>query len=70
MTIEFERQQLRALALQPIRQLQAYSADHTVACRAGGVIAFHIRGITPGTYAWDLEKVLSATALRAKFPSL
>ena len=68
MTIEFERQELRALAILPIRHLPDYSADYSAACRTGSVLASHINGITPATYGWALEKILSATALRAKFP--
>lgn len=69
MTIEFERQELQALFLQPINHLPDYSADYTVACRAGSVIASQIIGITPGAYGWALEKILSATVMRAKFPT-
>lgn len=68
MTIEFERHQLRELSLKPIPRLPGYSADYNVACRTGSVIASKIIGITPGTYGWALEKILSATVMRAKFP--
>lgn len=69
MTIEFERQELQALSLQPIKHLPDYSADYTAACRAGSVIAAQNFGITPGTYGWALEKILSTTVMRAKFPT-
>lgn len=69
MTIEFERHELRELSLKPIRDLPGYSADYSVACRTGSVIASKIIGITPGTYGWALEKILSATVMREKFPT-
>jgi hypothetical protein len=65
MTIAFERQELRALLLQPIRQLPGYSADFTAACRVGTVMAAHTYGLVNPPYSWALDKVLSATALRA-----
>ncbi|MDB5580328.1 MAG: hypothetical protein JWR80_5504 [Bradyrhizobium sp.] len=65
MTIAFERQELRALALQPIRHLPRYSADYTVACRVGTVMAAHTLGLVDPSYSRALDKVLSATALRA-----
>jgi hypothetical protein len=39
MTIDFERQELRALALLPIRHLPAYAADWSVTCRVGKAVA-------------------------------
>jgi hypothetical protein len=69
MTIEFERQELRALALHSIRHLPDYSADYAAACRVGSVLAATFIGVTPGTYGWALEKILSATVMRAKFPT-
>jgi hypothetical protein len=68
MTIPFERQELRALALLPIRQLPAYSADYTVTCRVGIIVSCHLIGITPATYGRDLEKTLDDNVLREKIP--
>ena len=67
MTIAGERQKLRALALQPIRQLPAYSADHTAAYRVGTLMAAHTIGMINPTYRWELERTLSGTALRSIF---
>ena len=64
MTIEFERQELRALVLTPIRQLPDYSADYTVVHRVGTMIASYPSEISLKTYGWDLERTLSATASR------
>jgi hypothetical protein len=41
MGIEYERQELRALMLLPIRQLPPYSADYIVASRVGKAVAKH-----------------------------
>jgi hypothetical protein len=41
MSIEYERQELRALALLPIRHLPAYSADVDVTFRVGKAVAAH-----------------------------
>ncbi len=41
MTIQFERQELRALALLPIRHLPPYEVDYTVACRVGKAVSVH-----------------------------
>jgi hypothetical protein len=67
MTIDFERQELRALALLPIRQMPDYSTDYIAACRVGTVIAAHTVGLVNATHSWALERVLSDTALRSKF---
>lgn len=58
MTIEFERQELRALGPRPIRQLPDYSADYTVPHRVGTVVASQLSEITVKTYGWDLERTL------------
>ena len=63
MTIAFERQELRALALRPIRHLPSYSTDYTSASRVGIVLANHKAGVDPSC-RWDLERTLSAAALR------
>lgn len=41
MTISYERQELRRLALLPIRHLQDYADDYTVNCRVGKIISAH-----------------------------
>jgi hypothetical protein len=41
MTIAYERQELRALMLLPIRHLPAYSDDYSVTCRVGKAVAAH-----------------------------
>lgn len=67
MTIAFERQELRALALKPIRHLPGYSADYTVACRVGTLMTAHTIGLANPSYRWELEKTLSGAALRTVF---
>jgi hypothetical protein len=41
MTTQYERQELRILALKPIMELPAYSADYAVTCRVGKAVAAH-----------------------------
>jgi hypothetical protein len=41
MTIEDERQELRALMCQPVRHIPDYEADYTVACRVGKAVSAH-----------------------------
>jgi hypothetical protein len=49
MTLEYERQELRALMFMPIRHLQDYSADKSVLSRVGKAVSAHAR-IKP----WDV----------------
>ena len=44
MGIEYERQELRALMLRPIRHLPSYSADYAVTCRVGKAVSAHVTG--------------------------
>lgn len=59
MTIAYERQELRVLALMPIRQLPPYEADFTVACRVGKAVAAHTLGPWSGYLQLSLEVTLS-----------
>ena len=61
MTIGYERQELRTLALLPIHELPAYGDDYTVGCRVGKAIAETAR-FTP----WDgpMQYVLEQTLRR------
>ena len=57
---EFERQELRALKLLPIRQLPEYATDWTATCRVGKAVASHA-SLTPWNayHQLSLEIVLS-----------
>ena len=54
MNIEYERQELRALMLNPIRHLPAYSDEYNVTCRVGKAVAAH-KELIP----WDRLKQLN-----------
>ena len=63
MTIGFERQELRALALLPIRQLPPYEVDYVAACRVGKAVVTHTTGLLNGPAEWSLAICLSESAL-------
>ena len=59
MTIQYERQEMRILALMPIRELPPYEADFNAACRVGKAVAAHTLGPWTGYLQLSLEVTLS-----------